>query len=653
MNEIRRRVIKFEIFSIIMALLLSIAYYQFETFSFPLLFILLINIFFASILIWFIPIYTFQLQLILLAVSTGVYGFMNYTSPGLHISFLDALYYSIRLFFFNTDTVVVQNAGWFSSYPLSIEIARWSAALYTLYALFTIAKKLFGQSFRLFWYQLFGNHYVIYGFHKDTKILIENLISERKSIVVVTEEISENDKHYLEGLGVIVLPHNGNNGKSFRKSRLKRAAYYLIFHENDTKNLDELISLKENFFKEQSMSKFPNLKIYLHLTHQGSFDIFDKYVAKIKAENRENDTVPTFLKDYIPVRIINSYRLVAEKFWDDNPLYQGYEERARDVNGPPFHLAIIGFDDIGKSIFIEALERAHFLNRNKLQATILDQEASKKERHFNKRYNKTSHIAELKFQDFELESDVLYETSFTQATHIIISLPDDSTNITLGMDLAKKFPETPIYIKISNEALISNWLHIDNNEFKNIICFGDKNHILSSQYFVNEQMDQAAKMVHGNYIKEKGKGVPSKWDMLDDFSKESNRKQVSHALTKIVLAGYKPVKKLKPDDVEITPEVFGQQINSVLHDLAVVEHQRWNAFHYIRGWDRYNNIHKNHWKDKKNKLHGCIAPFEDLPLISNIVLEKDHTSFEEYDYQTIKNLYQTIVERLGYKIVKG
>lgn len=654
MKESKKKIIKYQLVSVLLTAVIIFVYYQFEAFSQHLFLILLANLAVGIIFNFFMAIYTFQLQLVLLVISTGIYGFMAHAAPGIHISFLDAFYHSLRLFFFNTDAVVVQSAGAFSSYPLPIEIARWSAAFYTVYALITVAKKLFGQSFRLFWYQLFGKHYVIYGYHKDTMTLINNLRIEKKNVVLVAESIPESDKRYLEEIGVIVLFHNDNDGKRFRKSRLKRASYYLIFHEDDTKNLDELIFLKEKFFKDRSMSKLPNLKIYLHLKHQGSYDIFEKYVAKIKSENQGDDSIPTFLKKYIPVRVINSYRLIAEKFWDDHPLYKGYEERARDANGKAFHLTMVGFGDTGRSVFVEALERAHFLNKSKLKATILDQEATQLERQFTKRYNKTSHIAEVEFRHYEVDAEVdLDETPFLQATHIIISLPEDASNIALGMELAKKFPDKPIFIKIANEVLISHWLHGDQTEFKNITCFGDKNNILSSQYFVNEQMDEAAKTVHGNYIRKSGKGVPSKWEELEDFTKESNRKQVSHSFTKLMLAGYTPVKQLEHGDVEIPYNEFNQQINLMLYDLAAVEHQRWNAFHYIRGWDRYNDISRKHWKDGRNKLHGCIVSFEELPRISDIVLEKDDTSFEEHDYQTIKKLYQTVVERLGYKIVKS
>ncbi len=38
---------------------------------------------------------------------------------------------------------------------------------------------------------------------------------------------------------------------------------------------------------------------------------------------------------------------------------------------------------------------------------------------------------------------------------------------------------------IANEALIRHSIHIDQNEFKNIVCFGNCNEVLSNDNFVN------------------------------------------------------------------------------------------------------------------------------------------------------------------------
>ncbi|PMC33730.1 hypothetical protein CJ195_26875 [Bacillus sp. UMB0899] len=646
MNE-RQKLITYSILEGLVIGLLIILHVLLGWMDPMLLWIVIINLAIGIIALWVIPSYAFQLLLLVIALSTGTYGFKVYAT--VEMSVLDAFYTTLRLFSFNTDTVVAQTDGLISTFPLSIEIARWAAALYTVSAIFAVATKLFGQSMKLFWYQLFGKHYVIYGFHKQTKILAKNLRQRKKKVVIVADTITELEKRDLEELGVVVLT---NDRKRYQKSRLKKAGYYLLFHEDDTKNLAELIELKDQFFKSKSMKEFLNLKIYLHLQHQHSYDIFEKFVAKLKAENKDDEDIPKFLQDYFPVRVVHTYRLLAEKLWEDYPLYKGYEERVRDQQGEALQLAIIGFGDTGNAVLLEALERAHFLNKSMLKAVIFDQDAEKLKKRWQKTHSKVRYIADVKFEEFDTESEQVseYQEKLHSASHIIVSLPDDSINMTIGMELSKAFPAKPIIIKMANEAFMSQWIHDDVDEFGNIICFGDWNDVLNEDYFINEKMDTVAKQVHGNYIRDKGKGVPSKWERLDDFKKESNRKQAAHALTKVVLAGFTPVKEATDSDVIVKEKEFNQQIQPIRDRLAEVEHERWNAFHYIRGWDTKHHIEKGSWKDEQNKLHGCLVPFEQLPEVSRKVgIEK---SFEYWDYQVVDRLYKTVVNELGYQIVR-
>jgi len=85
------------------------------------------------------------------------------------------------------------------------------------------------------------------------------------------------------------------------------------------------------------------------------------------------------------------------------------------------------------------------------------------------------------------------------------------------------------------------------------------------------------------------------------------------------------------------------KINKVLyHELAKIEHTRWNAYHLLNGWSRKTDKFNKNNKNEENKEHFDICDWETLQLEDPGVLK--------YDY---KNIYQIpyILKLLGKELV--
>ena len=91
--------------------------------------------------------------------------------------------------------------------------------------------------------------------------------------------------------------------------------------------------------------------------------------------------------------------------------------------------------------------------------------------------------------------------------------------------------------------------------------------------------------------------------MLEGNKKWLNKKLADRDITDKELDNYK---------VEYFPESF----DSLFNKLGRAEHNRWNAFHYLRGW-KYNTT-----KNKEAKRHDCLLP-----------IEKFHTDENKKTYQ--------------------
>ena len=105
--------------------------------------------------------YALHIFLFVLALIAGFYSFYQY-SVGDH-SVLNALYFTFKLYLLDFTDVFTTDGSSLLRYPPIVEVARWSAALYTISTLFIAMYRLLEMSILLVFYQMIGNHYVVFG----------------------------------------------------------------------------------------------------------------------------------------------------------------------------------------------------------------------------------------------------------------------------------------------------------------------------------------------------------------------------------------------------------------------------------------------------------------------------------------------------------
>jgi hypothetical protein len=585
-----------------------------------------------------------QVLLFIVAVTTGVYGFKF---QGIEeYSITNALYSTFRLFLLDVDPVFSKSASKFTTYPLSIEIARWTAAAYTISTLFSLIYLFFNQSLKLVIYRIFGNHIVISGYHNKSKVLIENLRKQKKKVVLIVEEISETQMTYLRELGVILLIGKQGSTSLYKKCKLSSAEYFIIFHEEDSKNLNEILALNE-FVKETGVSL--SLKqVIVHLGYHQSYELFEEIETDLSLKTNQ--------ATYLPVKPFNLQQLVAERLFNEYPLHVGYEERLRDPNGEGLHLLFIGFGQTGQQLAVQAIERAHYINSAQIKMTILDKHAEKVKKEWYDNYPKSNRVADLKFHSIDIETDSIddYVTAADVAySHIFVCLKNDFEDLKAGLQLGKTLPHLPIYLKLSEKAQISHWLHTNTEKFKKLYLFGNYEDVLTFDYVVNDQLEDRAKSIHKAYRKSKvaeSKKKQGTWDQLSTFLKESNRNQLNHAEVKLMLMGLKAVpagEVAMNGQKALTPQEYLAAAQEKLSLLGAAEHHRWNAFHFLKGWDILEEIVDGKTKDTDKRLHACLVSYDDLKKIEEITGE----DYQKYDRDVVLELYQTM-HMGGYKIVK-
>jgi hypothetical protein len=194
----------------------------------------------------------------------------------------------------------------------------------------------------------------------------------------------------------------------------------------------------------------------------------------------------------------------------------------------------------------------------------------------------------------------------------------------------------------------------DKNEV-GIETFGFENEILTLDRIVNMDTDLLAKHIAVSYAEtsikdhwknrdERNRELNRKWGKIDNFKRESNlnaalsiriklnmmgfdlvynNKNIPDASEEFKLAyGFEHAKKLRAAK-EMEHDAGGNIADTIRNNLAQLEHQRWNAFHLVKGWTplQKNMVSADSHQNKRTKEHACITTYEGLMELAKLEVE--------------------------------
>lgn len=210
----------------------------------------------------------------------------------------------------------------------------------------------------------------------------------------------------------------------------------------------------------------------------------------------------------------------------------------------------------------------------------------------------------------------------------------------------------PVVFCYVPESVRRNYLHSIAKYRSNIIFFGGLDEIMNIHDLTHLKMDQEARMFHDAYEGERKTQTPpgkkfeyKKFEDLDSFSIKSNRALIDHLPIKLALLGLTADEAMQRFD---SVDSFRKDILKRHHDaidrLARLEHERWNAFHFINGWitkpldrvtitDEKGKVTFEH-KDMIRRTHACLIGYDDLALLTNIT----GGDFYAFDINNITNI---------------
>ena len=384
--------------------------------------------------------YAVHIFLFLLALITGFYSFYHYSVES-H-SILNAFYFTFQLYLLDVSDVFTEDGSSLLHYPWIVEVARWSAALYTISTLFIAMYRLLETSILLVYYQVTGNHYVVFGYNENSVAFIEDLRKKKKRVILVADHMSNEAVDYLEKLKVVVLHHRNNGENIYTKCRLARAKTVVLLHEEDVDNLNELMDIQYDFKKRGK--KELGLKIYIHLQDVTSRKLFLDLESTVMEINR-----------HFEVQLINLYDLFVDDLFEKYPIYTEEQEES------PVHLLIVGFGPLGQHIALKAVTQSEQVEMSMPHITAIDKYMPKIKQEWQRNYPEIDQRTNISLRSFDVEADRLETIIHAQKnpiTHIYVCLHEDNLDLLAGIELSNQFPHIPIYLEFSEGSIAEKWI---------------------------------------------------------------------------------------------------------------------------------------------------------------------------------------------------
>jgi hypothetical protein len=187
-----------------------------------------------------------------------------------------------------------------------------------------------------------------------------------------------------------------------------------------------------------------------------------------------------------------------------------------------------------------------------------------------------------------------------------------------------------------------------------IEAFGFEDEIFGLEHIINEDADRLAKHIAENYSG--AAEFSSRWETLTNHERDSNRYAALSIKVKLNLMGFDLVfdeTGTLPQDQEILKEfagVYGMErarklrdkksylefverkggapgdmagtiVNtSIRNNLARLEHQRWNSYYLVNGWQPMPKaeVSAQNRKNQRTKKHACVTTFEGLDELARL-----------------------------------
>lgn len=484
---------------------------------------------------------------------------------------------------------------------------------------------------------------IVIGLSEQNISLLKSTYLEQSTIIIEKDKEHPHLEVFKEkGFATI----GGDSKKAIENLNLHHMERCIISTGNDRKNM-ALGKLMMNVIKSEQQQT-----IYICITNRDLNVLFKQDV--IGSDRRKNIRVITY----------SLYENMAKKLFFEHAILG---EQSNIINThDDFNMILVGDSDLAVELVYHISFLSTLPNENNLTLYFIGANANRFQAKIKKLFPKIEKIPHLNIEAKEISSESLefYEDKIWESknlTNIMIATTDEEKNLDIAINLQdttyireighKRFTTKVLFALYHNLGLGEE---IDKNEkaFANFYTFGNISKTSTQEILFDEELDLIAKLIDNNYRGETDvidETVYVNWLTTIPHKQDANKTQALHIDIKLLAFGLKRVKSTKSlaELLELNKRTFyavlknSTEIKEQLHDykttyfptsfddtlldkVARSEHNRWNAFHYLNGW-QYSSERNDDAKE-----HHCLQPLED------------------FDTDTIKETYQYDIASVYY-----
>ena len=528
--------------------------------------------------------------LALLFVSTlvfGVVGFLQHrhglpAAPGDSPAavFLNALYHTMQLFILHTPLFT-------GPIPWTLELARWLAALTTVMAVASVARRMLREELIDLQLHRANRHVVVCGLGRKGIEQVRQLRQQRQPVVVIEQSPEAEHAEECRRLGVPIVAGDAAHPATLQEARVAQASALYALCPDDRTNC-EIAAQVRHIPRSAAHGR---LECHIHL---GDVDLRAALQETLSQHPGNNDRIHFQLFDVFEPE-------VRQLLIHDLPL-------DHDGVGPhdlrPVHLVILGFGQMGQTLAVRAAQLGCFANRRRLCISVIDRHADQHRNALLFRHRHIGAVCDLEFHSLEVMSPAAWDlleiwcADCDCLTSVAVCFDDEPRALEIALQLRPLLDDgrVRLAIRLARESGLAHLLAEAQKQpgwSGHLRPFGMEERWGRLFNPVTDPNEVFARRIHAEYERLTGQpagaappdsGPPShddevqRWLAQPEDFRESSRQQAAHIFIKLRAIGCEAVPLTDP-----RPAVTAFEAGE-LEMLAEWEHRRWMAERTVANW---------------------------------------------------------------------
>jgi hypothetical protein len=468
--------------------------------------------------------------------------------------------------------------------------------------------------------RFFKSHTIICGLSTRACLLADDLVKQGNEVVIISLDHEHEDVTEQRIKGVAVLHGDACNSNMLEKAGFHRAAQLVCMTNSDETNITILDSARALAARQKERKgREPDITCYCHIRN-----------AALRAQL---DRVPLMesKREGARFRIFNTDEITAAELLRRFPPER---QLAREQHAGGTHVVLIGGNNLFFALALQMAQQCHYWRPNpgegslpRTRLSLVSPDGENLLEKLKEQCPAIEQLLDIKVVPLVPESasafDDLSPIAGIPVSQYFIAMSDEISTLAVANTLTRALQKAG---QNAGDRVIAvtpaRLKQIDPNAWSEAagISVVPAYESLKGDTVFGMSRDQKAMKVHERYLQTTislGKRLGEspalfEWDGLCELLRDSNRQQVAHMDIKLRAIGW---------SVDAAPVASREITGDLLEQLADMEHRRWMAFHFVRGWQ--------HAAIRNDALlqHDCLVPYADLP-----------DQIKEYDRSTVRNM---------------